>query len=401
MTDIENDYTPDPREAREFKKTSTAMLKGFSGQINFQNSNESAAEAADALVGSPELLGLTKNLWVGTDMNPEATYWILAYHLKKAGVPTEKIDGITRTSIGSVSGGIVPRKKLPSEVEEGLGNAENNVNRLSTGQPEAQIDTRKPFSPVSPNRTGYTNQNQTGGSELNPTYSQINQSTNPLGRTSNPQAQNLRAAGGRNPDYSVGRGSQGETGGREQSYDERARLAYSSISQKPGDARSTYKFVKPGSTQAQPTDKPEMLLKSRFMEDPKVEADTTYLVKHMTGALFKASEEELRAGRGITEESIGQSMAEESEAREMEAQERGALHRAEEDELDESDERDARKFEEDADELVRKARMYELAGDWKSRDEYLYLSKLKRGQAMGKMRAISSRHGNQNLPTGL
>src|SRR5205807_7219258 len=112
-----------------------------------------------------------------------------------------------------------PKKKLPSEVEDTLGGTSNYQNRGSPGMPEAKINVRgRDVAVTGGSQTqGYTNQNQTGGAELNPTTAQINSSTNPLGRTSNPQAQNLRAAGGTNPTYGVGEGERGQVGSPGQS----------------------------------------------------------------------------------------------------------------------------------------------------------------------------------------
>lgn len=403
MTDIENDYTPDPREAREFKKVSTTMLKGFAGQANFQQKNANISDdVADAMATSPEVVALAKQAWLESDMDTEATYWKLAYAFRKSGVSLPKIDDTTRTAIGSVTGGQVPKKKLPSEVEEGLGNMENYANRLSPGQPEAQVSTQRVYSGPS-NSQGWTDQNQTGGSDLN--QRNTTSYTAPIGRTSTPSGPNLRSIAGTNPSYSTGRGDQGQVGSPGQSgqySDERARLAYSSISQKPGDARTTYKYLgKPGSEKAlenRPPEKVETVTKFRHMNAPQIEADDTYLVKHMISAAFQGSPDDPTP---INQESIGQSMRQEDEAREMEAQPRLEASRREEDELDEATQNTAQKLESDADELVAKARQFELAGDWKNRDEYLYLSKLKRGQAFGLMRSIAKRHGNANLPTGM
>lgn len=413
MTDIENEYGDTQRspEAHEYRKTTSAMLKGFAG-LKFQKSEQDFP--TEIITNSPEVLDMAKQA-IALTQDDETADWVLMAQLRKAGVPIPKLNDISRTSIGSITGGRVPKKKLPSEVEEGLTNMDNAMNRLSPGQPEAQIRARGTYSGPS-NSRGWTDQNQTGGSELNPTIAQINQSTAQLGRTSSPRATNLRD--NQNPSFSVGRGEMGEVGSPGQSgqySSERASLPYDSISQKPGDARTTYKTYDARFSKSAPitVDKnsgsiespatsglpqtERMLTKSRriqvgenaFVESKSTpESETTYAIKHMVAGLMK-------------EMHPMESMQAEDEALSAEAMGGTAQHMEEEARLDDEDEAKFEEAEALADEMEKQARRFELNGDWKRRDDAYEMAKSYRAQAQSAMKRIATRKGTLNFSTGM
>ncbi len=419
MTEIENEYgeTNSPEEKTKWEKSRSAMLRGWTNIKPLDN------DEVLIFAKTKDCLEMAKSLYIKTDLDVDKAHLALTYALKKAGLPTEDADKVSRTAIGDVTGGKVPRSKLPAEIDEQLSSddyanvlrqvftpgsgIDNFEGRGNPGTHAAKIQAKPGQSGSSTGRTGTGNATYPTGKYPGDAGGYIN--------PTNPEAQSLR--GGDNPpnrltteqDRSTYATSQIYGGGKPGSE------PGSRASQDPGQASVYYKFYQPGHPALNKSyqgprlsSEPTVTLtkgvgvgEGIVVKDLRVERESTFLLKHAASALMNASEEDVALGRAITSDSIGQSFRGEDEALQRTGLPSGAAQMAEEDEMDEREEREFTRLEETADKLDMEARRAELEGDWQARDSLRETAKSYRANAMRSLEAIKARRGTKNLPTGM